>query len=121
MKNELISAPIDIVFETLLEEMGPETRTPDGAALQIKLEAWPSGLWFRDLGNNSGHLRGHFQAIKEAFLLGIQGPMFMSNPVVSHLLYRLTEEGGKTRLRLSHRAFGLIAPGLPRWLPRRME
>jgi uncharacterized protein YndB with AHSA1/START domain len=108
LKDEQIAAPIDIVFETLLEQMGPDNQTPDGMPLMMKLEAWPGGRWFRDLGNNNGHLWGHVQAIKAPELLEIQGPMFMSNAVVSHLQYRLTAEGGKTRIRFSHRAIGLL-------------
>jgi uncharacterized protein YndB with AHSA1/START domain len=110
LKDEEINAPVDIVFETILEQMGPYNQTPDGTALQMKLEAWPGGRWFRDFGNNEGHLWGHVQSIKAPTLLEIQGPLFMSNPVISHLLYRLTEEGGKTRVKFSHRAVGLIAP-----------
>jgi uncharacterized protein YndB with AHSA1/START domain len=112
LKDELIAAPIDIVFEAILEQMGPYNETPDGASLQMKLEAWPGGRWFRDLGNNSGHLWGHVQSIKAPSLLEIHGPLFMSNAAVSHILYRLTEEGSGTRLNFSHRAIGLIAPDL---------
>jgi hypothetical protein len=108
MKDELIAAPISIVFETLLEQMGPHNETPDGTPLMMKLEAWPGGRWFRDLGHNTGHLWGHVQAIKAPELLEIQGPMFMSSPVAGHLQYRLTSEDGKTRLRFSHRVVGLI-------------
>jgi hypothetical protein len=64
LKDEEIAAPIDIVFETILEQMGPDNETPDGKKLLMKLEAWPGGRWFRDLGNNTGHLWGHVQAIK---------------------------------------------------------
>lgn len=112
LKDEEIGAPIDIVFETILEQMGPYNQTGDGTSMQMKLEAWPGGRWFRDLGNNAGHLWGHVQSIKAPTLLEIHGPLFMSNPVISHLLYRLTEEGGKTRVKFSHRAVGLIAPEL---------
>jgi hypothetical protein len=110
LKDELIAAPIDIVFETILEQMGPLNETPDGTALNMKLEAWPGGRWFRDLGGNSGHLWGHVQAIKAPALLEIYGPLFMSNPVISHLQYRLTTESSGTRIQFSHRAVGLIAP-----------
>jgi uncharacterized protein YndB with AHSA1/START domain len=112
IKDEQIAAPIDIVFETILEQMGPCNGTPDGTSLSMKLEAWPGGRWFRDLGNNAGHLWGHVQSIKAPTLLEIQGPLFMSNPALSHVQYRLTEEGGKTRVKFSHRAIGLIAPEL---------
>jgi len=110
VKDELMAAPIDIVFESLLEQMGPYNETPDGKSLTMKLETWPGGRWFRDLGNNMGHFWGHVQAIKAPELLEIQGPMFMSFPVASHLQYRLTAEGSKTRVRISHRAMGLIPP-----------
>ncbi len=85
LKDEEIGAPIDIVFETILEQMGPYNQTADGTSMQMKLEAWPGGRWFRDLGNNAGHLWGHVQSIKAPALLEIQGPLFMSNPVISHL------------------------------------
>ncbi len=110
IKDEFIAAPIDIVFESLLEQMGPFNETPDGAPLQMTLEAWPGGRWLRDLGNNSGHYWGTVQSIKPPSLLEICGPLFMSAPVMSHLIYRLTAEPGGTRLKFAHRAFGQIAP-----------
>lgn len=110
IKEEEIAAPIDIVFESLLEQMGPYNETPDGTSLQMKLEAWPGGRWFRDLGNNSGHYWGTVQSIKPPGLLEIRGPLFMSGPVISHLIYRLTAEPGGTRVNFAHRAFGHIAP-----------
>jgi uncharacterized protein YndB with AHSA1/START domain len=110
VKEEQIAAPIDIVFETILEQMGPGGQTPDGTPLPMKLEAWPGGRWFRDLGNGMGHLWGHVQSIKAPVLLEIQGPLFMSSPVISHVKYRLTEQDGRTRVEFSHRAVGLIAP-----------
>jgi hypothetical protein len=48
------------------------------------------------------------QVIKPPSLLEICGPMFMSYPGVNFLQYRLTEEGSKTRLKLTHKAFGQI-------------
>lgn len=64
VKEELIAAPIGVVFETILEQMGPLNEAPDGTPICMTLEAWPGGRWFRDLGNNTGHLWGHVQAIK---------------------------------------------------------
>jgi uncharacterized protein YndB with AHSA1/START domain len=110
VKSEEIAAPIDLVFEAILEQMGPASEMPDGTPMQMKLEPWPGGRWFRDLGNNNGHLWGYVQSIKAPSLLEIQGPLFMSNPVLSHVLYRLTAEGGGTRLTFSHRAIGLVPP-----------
>jgi len=108
--DEQIAAPIDVVFETILEQMGPYNERPDGSPMPMKLEAWPGGRWFRDLGNNTGHFWGHVQSIKAPTLLEVHGPLFMSCPAVSHVLYRLTEERGATRVQFSHRAIGQIAP-----------
>jgi uncharacterized protein YndB with AHSA1/START domain len=74
----------------------------------MKIEAWPGGRWYRDLGNDAGHFWGHIQAIKPPALLEICGPLFMSFPAMSNLQYRLNEENGVTRLKFVHRAMGLI-------------
>jgi len=105
IKEEEIAAPIDIVFETILEQMGPLNSTPE-KPMPMVLEAWPGGRWYRDLGNNTGHFWGTVQAIKAPSLLEICGPLFMSLPAVSNLQYRLTEENGVTRMRFVHRAMG---------------
>ena len=81
--------------------------------MELTLEPWPGGRWFRDLGNNTGHFWGHVQVIKPPKLLEIVGPMMMSYPVASHLQYRLTEEADGTRLTLIHQAIGLITAGAP--------
>jgi uncharacterized protein YndB with AHSA1/START domain len=107
-KEELIAAPIGVVFETILEQMGPLNETPDGTPMCMKLEAWPGGRWYRDLGNNEGHFWGHVQAIKAPSLIEIHGPLFMSGPAMSNVQYRLAAEGSHTRLKLSHRAAGWI-------------
>ncbi len=109
MRDEFIAAPIDVVFETVLEQMGPLNETPEGAPLPLKLEAWPGGRWFRDLGEGAGHFWGNVQAIKAPQLLEICGPLFMSMPAVNNVQYRLTAEGTGTRLKFCHRAAG--------WLP----
>lgn len=109
VRDEVVAAPIDIVFEAILEQMGPLNETPDGNALSMKLEAWPGGRWYRDLGNDNGHLWGHVQSIKRPALLEIYGPLFMSTPAISNVQYRLTEENGVTRVRFAHRAIGQIA------------
>ena len=109
-KEELIQAPIEIVFQAVLDELGPEGQMPDGRSLNMKLEPWPGGRWFRDLGNNAGHLWGHVQVIKPPNLLELCGPMPMSYPAVNQIQYRLISEGGRTRLKLTHKAMGLILP-----------
>jgi len=124
-----ISAAIDIAFEAMLDQLGPEGEMPGGKPFPMKLEPWPGGRWYRDLGNGSGHLWGHVQVIKPPTLLEICGPLMMSYAAVNHLQYRFNTEGGKTRLVFLHRAMGSISPehrdGLPQgwqyWLERIRE
>jgi uncharacterized protein YndB with AHSA1/START domain len=101
-----IAAPAEVVFETVLEPHGPAKE------LNMKIEPWVGGRWFRDLGNNTGHLWGHVQVIKPPKLLELTGPMMMSYPAISHIQYRLTEEARGTLLKFTHQAMGLIPPGL---------
>lgn len=108
VREESIDAPIEIVWESLLAELGPEMQVPGGKPMAMKLEAWPGGRWFRDLGNNAGHFWGHVQVIKPPGLLELCGPMPMSYPAVNHLQYRLASEGTATRLKFAHKAIGLI-------------
>jgi hypothetical protein len=103
-----IDAPIEIAFEATLEEMGPGGQMPDGTAFPMKLEAWPGGRWYRDLGDGAGHFWGHVQVIKPPKLLEICGPLFMSYPATSFVQYRLTADGSRTQLAIVHRAMGLI-------------
>src|SRR5215471_1253619 len=125
-KEIAIAAPIDITFEAVLDQLGPESQMPDGRPFPMKLEPWPGGRWYRDLGNNSGHLWGHVQVIKPPTLLEIWGPLMMSYPAVNHVQYRLKAEGRGTKLAFVHRAMGLILPdhrdGMPKgwghWLER---
>jgi uncharacterized protein YndB with AHSA1/START domain len=110
VKTESIKASVEIVFESILEQMGPECVRMDGQPFPMKFEAWPGGRWFRDLGNNTGHFWGHVQVIKPPTLLEICGPMFMSYAATSHLQYRIVAEGDATKLTLTHQAIGLILP-----------
>jgi uncharacterized protein YndB with AHSA1/START domain len=124
-----IAAPIAIAFEAVLDQLGPESQMPDGKPFPMKLEPWPGGRWFRDLGNSAGHLWGHVQVIKPPTLLEIWGPLMMSYPAVNHLQYRLKAEGGGARLTFLHRAMGLLLrehrDGMPEgwhfWLERIRE
>ena len=110
LKEQAIAAPIETVFQAMLDELGSESQMPDGKPFPLKLEAWPGGRWFRDLGNNTGHLWGHVQVIKPPTLLEIIGPMPMSYPAVNHIQYRLTAQGDGTLLKFTHQAMGLVDP-----------
>jgi uncharacterized protein YndB with AHSA1/START domain len=104
-----IAAPLEIAFEAMLEELGPEAQIEDGKPMPFKLEAWPGGRWYRDLGNNSGHFWGHVQVIKPPTLLEIWGPLMMPYPAINHLQYRFTAQDGGTRLAFLHRGMGAIS------------
>ena len=105
-----IAAPIDVAFEAMLEELGPEGQMPDGKPFPMTIEPRPGGRWYRDLGADSGHLWGHVQVIKPPTLLEICGPLMMSYPALNHLQYRFKAEGAVTRLVFLHRAMGWIPP-----------
>ncbi|MFZ3201106.1 MAG: SRPBCC domain-containing protein [Candidatus Acidiferrales bacterium] len=103
-----VRAPLDVTFATLLEELGPHSQTPEGAPMPFKIEPWPGGRWYRDLGDGNGHFWGNVQAIKRPTLLEIAGPLFMSYPVSNNVQYRLSEEDGGTLVKFRHSALGLI-------------
>ncbi len=102
-----VKASLEKTFAAMLEQLGPENETPE-YKMPMKLEAWPGGRWFRDLGDGNGHFWGHVQAIKRPSLLEITGPLFMSYGVVSNLQYRLSEHNGGTLIKFHHKAFGMI-------------
>ena len=104
-----VKAPLDKTFEALLEQLGPYNETPEGNPLPMKLEPWPGGRWFRDLGNSNGHYWATVQAIKRPTLLEFTGPLFASSPFVSNVQYRLTEEPGGTLITFRHTALGLLS------------
>jgi len=103
-----VRASLEVTFEALLAELGPENSTPEGTRMSMKIEPWPGGRWYRDLGDGNGHFWGNVQAIKRSTLLEITGPLFMSYPVVSNLQYRLSEKDGGTLIKFHHTALGLI-------------
>lgn len=103
-----VRASLEATFEALLEQIGPANETPDGQPLPMRIEPRPGGRWFRDLGNDNGHLWGHVQAIKRPTLLEITGPLFMSAPVVSNVQYRLKALENGTLIAFRHSAFGFV-------------
>jgi uncharacterized protein YndB with AHSA1/START domain len=102
-----VNASLETTFEALLEQLGPENETPE-QKMPMKLEAWPGGRWYRDLGDGNGHFWGTVQAIKRPSLLEFTGPLFMSYPVANNLQYRLSEDNGGTLIKFQHKAFGVI-------------
>jgi hypothetical protein len=105
-----VRATLEATFDALLEEVGPANTTPDGRDMPLKLEPWPGGRWYRDLGDGNGHLWAHVQAIKRPTLLEFTGPLFASFPFSSNVQYRLTESSEGTLITFRHTAFGFIQP-----------
>ncbi len=101
-----IEAPIADVWAAMLDEVGPGFVGENEAPLNLKVEAFPGGRWYRDLGDGAGHLWAHVQAIRPHTLFELTGPLFMSYPVSNNVQYRLAEEDGVTTLRFVHSAFG---------------
>jgi hypothetical protein len=103
-----VGAPLEATFAALLEQLGPFNAVADDKPMPMKIEAWPGGRWYRDLGDGNGHFWGVVQAIKRPTLLEISGPLFMSYPVVSNVQYRLSQVEGGTLIQFKHAALGLI-------------
>ena len=103
-----VRASIEKTFESLLAQLGPLNEVPEKGPMPMKLEPWPGGRWYRDLGGENGHLWAHVQAIKRPTLLEFSGPLFMSYPAISNVQYRLSEFDGGTLIKFHHSALGLI-------------
>jgi hypothetical protein len=104
-----VRASLEATFAALLEELGPSSQLSDVTPMPMKIEPWPGGRWFRDLGSDNGHYWGTVQAIKRPTLLEISGPLFMSYPVSNNVQYRLSLEGDETVIKFCHAGFGLIS------------
>ena len=103
-----VQAPLDTTFTALLEQLGPGNETPDGKSLKMKIEPWPGGRWYRDLGDGNGHFWANVQAIKRPTLIEFTGPLFASFPIVSNVQYRLSEVDGGTLIVFRHSALGFF-------------
>lgn len=103
-----VKASVEATFAALLDQVGPQFAKPDGESMKMKLEDWPGGRWYRDLGDGNGHYWGTVQAIKRPTLLEMCGPLFASYPLVSNVQYRLSEENGGTVIKFRHTAFGFM-------------
>jgi hypothetical protein len=111
IKQEIqVHASLEATFDALLEQIGPANERGPGDPMPMKIEPWPGGRWFRDLGDNNGHCWAHVQAIKRPTLLEFSGPLFASYPMVSNVQYRLTEKDGGTLIAFQHLALGSIDP-----------
>jgi uncharacterized protein YndB with AHSA1/START domain len=103
-----VQAPLDVTFAALLEQLGPGNETPDGKSLNMKIEAWPGGRWYRDMGDGNGHFWANVKAIMRPTLLEFAGPLFASFPMVSNVQYRLSAVEGGTLIVFRHTALGFV-------------
>ncbi|MGC2417277.1 MAG: SRPBCC domain-containing protein [Candidatus Acidiferrales bacterium] len=103
-----VKAPLEVTFDSLLEQLGSLMGGAEDRPMPMKIEPWPGGRWYRDLGDGNGHLWGHVQAIKRPTLLEIYGPLMMSYAAISNVQYRLSEEAGGTLIKFHHLALGAI-------------
>src|ERR1700751_6051666 len=103
-----VKAAIGSVYRSVLHRFGEGNTNMKGEPMQLILEQWPGGRWFRDRGNGIGHLWGHVQVIKAPTLLELSGPMFMSYPALNHVEVKLEQRPGGTHVDFRHRAIGFI-------------
>ena len=108
-QNVEMKADIGDVFKKVLYRFGEGNVAPDGSSLNLVLEQWAGGRWFRDRGEGIQHLWGHVQVIKPPTLIEISGPMFMSYPAINHLEIKLEKISSGTNVTLRHRAIGMIS------------
>jgi len=105
-----VKGPPEDVFKSVLYRFGEGCKRQDGESIQLNLEPWTGGRWFRDRGEGVQHLWGHVQAIKPGELLELSGPMFMSYPALNHVEVKLEEISDGTKVTLRHRVLGMIDP-----------
>lgn len=105
-----MKADIGDVFRGVLHRLGERNTRPDGVPMNLILEEWAGGRWFRDRGDGIQHLWGHVQVIKPPVLIELCGPLFMSYPAINHIEIKLDRIAGGTKVALRHRAIGLIDP-----------
>jgi hypothetical protein len=103
-----VRASLEDTFDSILEQLGPGAQTPDGQPMNLTIEPWAGGRWFRDLGNGDGHFWGNVQAIKRPTLVEFCGPLFMSYAVNNNVQYRLSQTKNGTLIVFHHFACGAI-------------
>jgi uncharacterized protein YndB with AHSA1/START domain len=103
-----IQGSIEKVFESVLYRLGEGNAGPGGEAMNLQIEPYAGGRWFRDRGEGVQHLWGHVQVIKPPVLLELSGPLFMSYPAINHIEVKLEAGDNGTKVTLRHRAVGLL-------------
>ena len=60
-----VKADIGDVFKGVLYRFGEGNQRPDGVSMEMTLEEWAGGRWFRDRGEGIQHLWGHETRIED--------------------------------------------------------
>ncbi|MEM7480277.1 MAG: SRPBCC domain-containing protein [Acidobacteriota bacterium] len=102
-----IQARPEDVFKGMIQRL-TEDHHGGPHPLPLRLERRPGGRWYRDLGDDQGHLWGFVQSYRPPTLLELYGPMFMSYPVAGHMIIRFHATDQGTRLAFRYSAFGLL-------------
>jgi hypothetical protein len=103
-----VAAGIQATFSALLAQLGPHNDLPDGNPMPMKLEAWPGGRWYRDLGSENGDVWGNVRAINRPTILEITGQLFMDFSLSSQVTYRLKAVEQQTVVSFRYVRYGLI-------------
>lgn len=103
-----IKGALEDVFKSVLHRLGAGNTAPNGESLNLQIEPFAGGRWFRDRGEGVQHLWGHVQVIKPPVLLELSGPLFMSYPALNHIEVKLEPAGETIKVTLRHRAIGLL-------------
>src|SRR5882724_1264314 len=90
-----VKASLERTFESLLDQLGPYNETPEGKSLQMKLEPWPGGRWYRDLGDSNGHFWGNVPAKKAPPLPKTHGLFFFFSLFLSKPPIPFVKRGGR--------------------------
>ena len=83
---------------------------PQDESLQMILEQWPGGRWFRDRGNGIGHLWGHVQGDHAARAAGIERLSVHGVPGGESYRSEARAAAGGIHVDFRHRAIGFIDP-----------
>lgn len=102
-----VDAPPAVAFQSILDELAVIS-DGKGGEMKFKLEAWPGGRWFRDTGDNTGHLWAHVSVIKPPRVLELSGPLMIPSATINHVSYRVTPRGADaSTITMLHTGVGL--------------
>jgi DNA-binding transcriptional ArsR family regulator/uncharacterized protein YndB with AHSA1/START domain len=112
MDNQLditIPAPREKVFDALTAGMGAWWPHRFVADSQVHCEPEVGGRFYEDYGNGNGALYATVTGVRRPEELMLSGPMGMTGPVASVMVFTLEERGNETVVRLSHKGVGDIS------------